>query len=126
MAHILLVDDDVQLVIGMRDILELDYYTTLVFIDPRETLAYLNALDAESAPENLPDLAIFNYMMPYIYGDILARRVRKSPHIGHIPIILTTAKGFTLDEVQAAGMNDLLILPFYAEELLLMVERLLK
>lgn len=68
---------------------------------------------------NAPSLAILDWMMPYIDGVELCRRIRQLPHGELTYIILLTAKTEKNDIVEglSAGANDYITKPFNPEEL---------
>jgi DNA-binding response OmpR family regulator len=70
-----------------------------------------------SAPA--PGLAIIDWMMPEVDGPELCRRIRSTPELSHLYVILLTARDSRADVVAGleAGADDYLIKPFDAEEL---------
>jgi DNA-binding response OmpR family regulator len=66
-----------------------------------------------------PALAIVDWMMPRLDGVELCRRVRQSPMLSHIYLILLTARRRRADLVEGleAGADDYLVKPFDAQEL---------
>ena len=68
---------------------------------------------------NAPSLAILDWMMPYIDGVELCRRVRQLPHGELAYIILLTAKNEKSDIIQGlgSGANDYVTKPFDPDEL---------
>lgn len=68
---------------------------------------------------DVPPLAIVDWVMPGMEGPELCRRVRQSPEISSLYLILLTAKG-TPEEIVtglATGADDYLVKPFNPEEL---------
>jgi signal transduction histidine kinase len=69
--------------------------------------------------ENAPELAILDWMMPFMDGVDVCRRVRETAGMKSIYLILLTAKG-EIDELVAglaAGANDYIAKPYHPEEL---------
>ena len=66
-----------------------------------------------------PALAILDWMMPGLDGLELCRRVRQTPALAHMYLILLTARDSRADLVEGleAGADDYLVKPFNAEEL---------
>jgi DNA-binding response OmpR family regulator len=66
-----------------------------------------------------PALAIVDWMMPRLDGVELCRRVRQSPMLSHIYLVLLTARSSRADLVEGleAGADDYLVKPFDAQEL---------
>jgi DNA-binding response OmpR family regulator len=103
--HIVVVDDE-------PDILELiKYYLTKegvkadVFTSPIEALSHINA--------TLPDLIISDWMMPELSGIELCRKIRTDEKYAHIPVIMLTCKGGDQDRKAAymAGASKFLAKP---------------
>lgn len=68
---------------------------------------------------NVPPIAIVDWMMPKMEGPELCRRLRRTPAISSLYLILLTAKG-TREEIVTgleAGADDYLVKPFDPEEL---------
>lgn len=116
-AKILVVEDDVHLMDGVREILELDGYT----VTPASSgLAALKSLQTE--PE-LPDLIISDIMMPQMNGYEFFEAVRSEEAWLGIPFIFLTARGEKSDVRvgKAMGADDYVTKPFGAEDLLVAV-----
>lgn len=99
MAHWLLVEDEVDI----RNVVKImfDYWghKTVEFSNGNDTFDYLDDVDDNLiADEELPALALMDIRMPGPNGNEIARRIRESARLGHIPIILMTA--FQLSEQQ--------------------------
>jgi signal transduction histidine kinase len=118
-ARLLVVEDEPNLLSGIRDILELDGYHVLTAQNGREALEVLDGLG-----ENTPNLIVSDIMMPYIDGLQLLREVRKNADWVMIPFIFLTAKGSKQDMQQGKmlGVDDYLVKPFDADDLLVAVE----
>jgi two-component system, sensor histidine kinase and response regulator len=118
-ASLLLVEDEPNLLLAIRDILELDDYQVNIAQNGREALNVL-----EEAGDNLPDLIVSDIMMPYLNGLDFLKEVRKHEHWVRIPFIFLTAKGSKEDVQQGKllGVDDYLIKPFDADDLLVAVE----
>ncbi|HVS98807.1 MAG TPA: ATP-binding protein [Puia sp.] len=71
-----------------------------------------------------PDLLLSDVMMPRLDGFGLLKRIRQTPGLQHIPIILLSARAGEEAKVEglASGADDYLIKPFSARELLARVE----
>jgi len=69
--------------------------------------------------ENLPSLAILDWMMPGIDGIELCRKIRERDDLRSLYIILLTAKTHKDDLVEGlhAGADDYMVKPFNREEL---------
>lgn len=54
-------------------------------------IAYNGRQGFEVILQNRFDLVIIDLMMPYLNGEMLAKRVREQPHLAEVPIILISA-----------------------------------
>ncbi|MEB3343197.1 response regulator transcription factor [Okeania sp.] len=76
----------------------------------------------------LPDLVITDVMMPQVDGYQFLQKLRDEPRFQALPVVFLTAKGMTTDRIQGyqAGCDAYLSKPFDPEELIAIVENLLK
>ncbi|XFA72098.1 response regulator transcription factor [Thermosynechococcaceae cyanobacterium Okahandja] len=119
-ATILLVDDDPNLVLLVRDYLEMQGYRVLTAAHGREGLAILQ--------QHTPDLIICDVMMPQMDGYSFVSAVRGHAHLNWLPVLFLSAKGQTHDRVKGlqTGGDVYLVKPFEPDELLAQVQALLK
>ncbi len=117
-ARILIVEDDVNLLEGIQTVLELDHYSVISVENGKEALAVLGE---STVP---PDLIVSDIMMPQIDGLQLLQEVRKVPDWIKIPFIFLTARSEKADiqRGKQLGVDDYLIKPFDADDLLIAVE----
>ncbi|MDZ4340386.1 MAG: response regulator transcription factor [candidate division NC10 bacterium] len=110
MTRILVIDDEPEMVRGLRDNLSYEGYEVLTAREGREGLA--------TALKELPDLIILDIMMPGMSGWDVCRELRKKEV--HIPIIMLTARGQEADTVMGLelGADDYITKPFSVRELL--------
>ena len=94
----------------------------------------LNVLAAEDGAEALrlacsalPDLIITDYQMPRMSGLELSSRLYSGQATRHIPVILLTARGFSIAETQTQSPNIRCVMskPFSPREILARVQELL-
>lgn len=118
-AKLLVVEDEHNLLLGIRDILELDEYRVIMASNGQQALDVLRSQGAD-----LPDLILSDIMMPYMDGIEFLKEVRKNEAWVKIPFIFLTAKGAKGDVQQGKmlGVDDYLIKPFDADDLLVAVE----
>lgn len=91
----------------------------------------LTAADGEEAfglaCESVPDLVVTDYQMPVLSGLELCAKLRAESKTCEIPIIMLTARGFSLSEDDLEGTNIRKVLPkpFSPREVLASVRELL-
>lgn len=117
-GRILVVEDDVNLLEGIQTVLELDNYCVISTENGKQ------ALNALSSSETPPDLIVSDIMMPQMDGISLLREVRKVPAWIKIPFIFLTARSEKSDiqRGKQLGVDDYLVKPFDADDLLIAVE----
>ncbi len=117
-TSILLVEDDPNLSIVIREYLEMEGYKVLHCKDGKEGL--------DAFTKNKFDLCILDIMMPRMDGFTLAKEIRKVSEF--IPIVFLTAKTMDDDRINGfkAGCDDYITKPFSTEELSLRIKAILK
>lgn len=117
--HILLVDDDRELIELMSFRLQSRNYEISAAYDGEEAL--------EKA-KNKPDLIILDIMLPNLNGYEVCHRLRQDKMTHHIPIILLTAKDAPQEKIEGLylGADDYITKPFEAEELFARIESVLR
>jgi len=83
-------------------------------------LTHDSAEDAIKEIQNeLPDLALLDWMLPGMSGVELARKLRSDSRTKSLPIILLTAKGEEADKLRGleSGADDYITKPFSLKEL---------
>jgi len=110
MNKILIVEDEPDMVTGLRDNFELEGYKVIVARDGEEGL--------KKALEEKPDLIVLDLMLPKMSGLDVCRNLRKSSF--EAPILMLTARGQELDKVLGleVGADDYITKPFSLNELL--------
>lgn len=116
-ARIMVVEDDLHLMDGIKEILELDDYEVTT------ASTGVDALEALRGMDMLPDLIVSDIMMPKMDGYEFFEAVRSEPGWVTIPFIFLTAKGEKSDIRlgKAMGADDYVTKPFGAEDLLVAV-----
>ena len=114
---ILVVEDDLHLMEGIRDILQINGYEVLTATNG---VAGLDVLKAQPAP---PDLIVSDIMMPRMDGYEFFNAVRSVESWVAIPFIFLTAKGEREDikRGKRMGAEDYVVKPFDADDLLVAV-----
>lgn len=109
--RIMVVDDEED----MRTLL------AMTLSDKYEVFEATNGLDAMlKVPRYQPDLALVDIMMPLMDGHQLARRIRTTPGLEGLPVVMLSALNSKEDIKQGydAGANLYLTKPFHAERVL--------
>jgi two-component system sensor histidine kinase/response regulator len=121
-ATLLVVEDDVHLLQGIRDILEIEGYAVVTAASGVDGLSVLQELP------HPPDLIISDIMMPRMDGYQFFEAVRASAEWLEIPFVFLTAKGEKHDVRlgKRLGADDYVIKPMDPEDLLVIVEAKLK
>ncbi len=78
--------------------------------------------------EAVPDLAIFDWMLPGMDGITAIKKIRQTEPMKHLPIIVLTAKEKELDKVVGldCGADDYMVKPFGVLELSARIRSLLR
>ena len=75
----------------------------------------LSAADGEEAfqiaVKEKPDLLITDYQMPFLSGLELCAKLRVDPNTTAIPVIMLTARGFSIEEEDLSKTNIRKVLP---------------
>ncbi len=119
---VLVVEDDLNLLEGVRTVLELDGYAVLTAENGQQALEVLRRTPLR------PDLIVSDIMMPLMNGIELLSAIREEPDWVTIPFIFLTARSEKSDVLRGkqVGADDYLIKPFDTEDLLVAVESRLK
>ncbi|HTA84878.1 MAG TPA: response regulator transcription factor [Silvibacterium sp.] len=117
-AKILVVEDEPNMVAGLRDNFEFEGYEVITARDGVEGL--------QRAMEESPDLVVLDVMMPRLSGLEVCRQLRAKR--ASIPIIMLTARGQEVDKVVGLelGADDYVTKPFSIRELLARVKAILR
>lgn len=117
-AKILVVEDEPNMVAGLRDNFEFEGYEVITASDGIEGL--------DRALAESPDLVVLDVMMPRMSGLEVCRQLRAKR--ASIPIIMLTARGQEVDKVVGLeiGADDYVTKPFSIRELLARVRAILR
>lgn len=124
-VRIMVVDDSATI----RDLialnLSLEGYDVVTAEDGEECLRQL--ADVLEGRSPLPQLLMLDVVMPGLDGVELTARLKATPAVQHIPILIVSASAQRRDFelAQGAGADGYLTKPFDPDELLAEVERLL-
>lgn len=118
--RLLLVDDDPNLILLVKDYLEYQGYQVVTAGNGREALELL--------ARETPDMIICDIMMPEMDGYTFINKVRENPYTSWIPVMFLSAKGQSQDRVKGlhTGADVYMVKPFEPEELAAQVESSLR
>ena len=118
MAKILIVEDEPNMRLGLRDNLEFEQHEVSIAEDGEKGLQLLLSQSF--------DLAILDVMMPKLSGFDVCKQARQAGI--NVPIIFLTAKSEELDKVLGLefGADDYITKPFSLRELLARVKAILR
>jgi DNA-binding response OmpR family regulator len=118
MHRVLIIEDERQMVRGLRDVFEFEGYEVIAAENGRDGLAALG--------HSQPDCIILDLMLPDINGYVVCQQIRQTNV--RTPILMLTAKSQEHDKIRGldAGADDYLTKPFSVGELLARVKALLR
>lgn len=121
-GKILIVEDDLHLMEGIREILEIHDYEVLTATNGS---AGLELLRHQAEP---PDLILSDIMMPHMNGYEFFEAVRAEPKWTQTQFVFLTAKGERDDIMYGKGLgsDDYVVKPFDAQDLLTTIEAKLR
>ena len=118
MKKILIIEDELNMVNGLKDNLEFEGYEVEIAMEGGSGL--------ERIMQNKYDLILLDIMLPQISGFDICKAVRKEGI--NTPIVLLTAKGEEIDKVLGLelGADDYITKPFSLRELLARIKAILR
>jgi DNA-binding response OmpR family regulator len=116
--HILVVEDDPSITLGLQMNLEAEGYEVSIAIDGEDGLA--RAVSANV------DLVILDVMLPKMNGLEVVKAIRSQGN--HVPVVMLSARGAEMDKVMGLelGAEDYITKPFSLAELLARVKAVLR
>jgi DNA-binding response OmpR family regulator len=111
-VHILIVDDEPNILIALRYLLEKEGYRVSQAEDGKAAIDKYSRLR--------PDIIVMDVMMPEMDGFAAAKEIRRMDTTGHSRLLFLTAKGTPQDRMTgySAGGERYLVKPFDNEQLL--------
>jgi len=117
---LLLIDDDPNLVLLVKDYLEYRGY---------EVMTAENGYDAlQVLASETPQMVICDVMMPEMDGYTFVNHIRNDPKTSWLPVLFLSAKGQSQDRIRGlnTGADVYMVKPFEPEELVAQIEASLK
>ena len=117
---VLIVEDEAALVELLSYNLEKNGFRTRIARDGEEAILAI--------AETKPDLVLLDWMLPYVSGIEICRRLRRDPETRELPIILLTARGEEGDRIRGldSGADDYIVKPFSPSELIARVKAVIR
>lgn len=118
MTRILIIEDEPQMCMGLKDNLEFEGYTVLTALDGKTGL--------QLALSEKPDLILLDIMLPLVSGLDVCKELRNRGL--NTPVIMLTARGEEGDKVLGLelGADDYITKPFGIRELLSRIKAVLR
>ena len=118
MSHILVVDDEEHLAVGIKFNLEAEGFQVTVATSGIEAL---NAVDSVEAI----DLVVLDLMLPGMSGYEICEQLRESGH--QMPVLMLSARTLSEDRTRGfdVGANQYMVKPFELQELISRIKNLL-
>ncbi|MGD8450755.1 MAG: response regulator transcription factor [Phycisphaerae bacterium] len=118
MAHILIIEDEPDLAMGLRDNLEFEHHSVAHALD--------GASGLELVRQRVPDLVLLDIMLPDLDGFEVCRRLRAAGNT--MPILILSARSQEIDKVRGLelGADDYITKPFGLGELLARINAALR
>lgn len=118
-THILVVDDEIEILNILKNILEIKGYEITTAQSGKEAI--------EKLKKKIPHLIILDVIMPEMDGYEVCQKIRKNAVLKHIPIIMLSAKGTVEDEIEGwrMGIDEYIPKPFNTEELLVIINTII-
>ena len=117
---VLIVEDEAALVELLTYNLEKAGFRTAIARDGDEAML--------AVAEAKPDLVLLDWMLPYVSGIEICRRLRRDPETRDLPVILLTARGEEGDRIRGleSGADDYVVKPFSPSELIARVRAVMR
>ena len=120
MSRILIVEDEPDMVLGLKDNFEFEGYEVVTASDGPDALMRVT--------NDAPDVVVLDLNIPRMDGFEVCRAIKSDPSTKHIPVVMMTAAYVRVEDADhgtALGADEYVIKPFLREVLIHNVERLL-
>ncbi len=129
MPHILLLEDDADIRVGLEQHLKREGFTLSSFDNGKDALRFLH-LAQSSASATLPklDAALLDLTLPDMDGLDVLRAIRADSQHRSLPVVLVTARSEEIDRVLGLelGADDYISKPFSTRELVARLRAILR
>ncbi|MBP7183908.1 MAG: response regulator [Saprospiraceae bacterium] len=119
MRKVLIVDDEPNIVLAIKFLMENEGFVVQTATDGRQAI--------DVAKNFVPDVMLLDVMMPFEDGYSVARKLRSDSNLDATSIIFLTAKGTSKDKMEGydSGAEHYIVKPFDNDELVEMVKDVL-
>ncbi len=115
MSTWMIVEDEPDITEVLLAMFEIWNVQSVSFADGQEAIEWVDAVDAGKVHGELPSLALLDIRLPGADGTEVAARLRRSPRLGNIGIVMITAYRLSpakeQDVMAASGADRLLYKP---------------
>ena len=126
MAHLLLLEDDADIRLGLEQHLKREGFTLSSFENGRDALKCISQSTGGQAPHL--DVALLDLTLPDIDGLDVLRAIRADQRYRTLPVVLVTARNDEIDRVLGLelGADDYITKPFSNRELVARIRAILR
>ncbi len=126
MPHILLLEDDSDIRLGMEQHLQREGFAVSAFENGKDALRLLQQTSAGHGTKL--DVALLDLSLPDMDGLDVLRTIRNTPAFRSLPVVLVTARSEEIDRVLGLelGADDYISKPFSTRELLARIRAILR
>ncbi len=119
-TKVLVVDDEEDYRLIIKDVLEGAGFELRMANDGDEGLKAL--------ADYQPDVILLDWMMPRMDGEAFVQKLRTTEGMRDVPVVMLTVKQTSDDELEALhfGVDDFIVKPFQAEDLLARIRAVLR
>lgn len=118
---ILTVDDDEEIRIILKAMLEFEGFETVWAKNGQVALDYLRAIP----DRELPDLVLLDYNMPVMNGRDFCEKKAEQPRLAQIPVVMMTAGGNLVNVMDLCATEGYMSKPMDLETVVKMVKHFL-
>ena len=121
MLSVMIVEDDISVADILASMLRFLGCTTRYAPHPKAALELLTS-------DNIPDLFLVDYYMPYLNGPEFCQVLKEDPRTAQVPVVLLSAERTPTSEAaaQKAGAAEYLLKPVMLDDLKSLLTRVIK